>query len=65
MTALTINASFPISQLDDLFAMNAMPTDERARMAQDVHALRCGLAARTDPWDRNHQRFQDFYWATT
>ena len=53
MNALTINASFPIAQLNDLFAKNAMPTDERARMVQDVHALRSGLASKADPWARD------------
>ena len=43
-------AGFPIAQLDDLFANNAIPTDERVRMAQDLRALRSGLASKADPW---------------
>ena len=45
-----VSAGFPIAQLDDLFANNAIPTDERVRMAQDMRALRSGLASKADPW---------------
>ena len=48
-----VSAGFPIAQLDDLFANNAILTDERVRMAQDVRALRSGLSSKADPWARD------------
>ncbi len=45
-----LNAGFPIAHLDDLLAKGAIPSDERLAMAQDLRAIRSGLAAKADPW---------------
>ena len=48
--AFAIAAGFPIAQLDVLLGKNALPTDERLAMAQDLRTLRATLGAKADPW---------------